>query len=113
MVRIIALTLFACISLDAFAQGVLVNATVTQVRVDQSGLGMVVFSSSLGGTPASCVISAYANALAFDSNTAGGKAILALALTAKTTGTPLAVVYGTGACAIYNNNYVEDWSYGQ
>ena len=71
---------------------------------------MVVFDQVVGGSPATCVNPSYRNALAFDTTTGGGKAIMALALTAKTTGVSV-VVYGSGICGIYGA-YVEDWSYG-
>jgi len=71
---------------------------------------MVIFDQPVGGSPPGCVIPAYNNALAF-SGTAG-KQIMALALLAKASGTPLSVVYGTGTCNSYGS-YVEDWAYGQ
>ena len=97
------------LSLQANAAGN-VDAKVIQVRMDKNGWGMVIFDQNLGGTQPSCVAAPYANALAFDSNTAGGKAIAAMALTAKATSSPI-TVYGTGACSVYGA-YLEDWSYG-
>ena len=94
---------------DAFAAG-FVSGTVVSVRVDQTGHGMVFFSQAVGSAPPSCVISAYANALAFDANTAGGKAVLALALAAKATGAVISAS-GLGTCAIFSS-FVEDWDYG-
>ena len=87
-----------------------VNAHVLYVRVDVDGRGVVTFDSTIVGTPPACVISYYNNAFAFDSNTAGGKAILATVLSAKASGS-LVSVYGTGACAIYGVS-VEDWGSG-
>lgn len=82
------------------------------MRIDGSGKGMVFFNAPLGGTPPmNCVNSSYANALAFDTNTAGGKAILAVALSAKAMDTDLLVV-GSGSCSIYSG-FVEDWSYNE
>jgi len=72
---------------------------------------MVIFDRQVSGTPATCIHPAYANALAFDSTTPGGKAIMATALAAKTTGSYLSA-YGTGGCAIYGGAHVEDWDYG-
>ncbi|GFE83629.1 hypothetical protein GCM10011487_56290 [Steroidobacter agaridevorans] len=60
---------------------------------------------------ASCTIDYYANALAFNTNEAGGKAILALVLAAEATGKPVRA-YGTGTCTTYGHS-VEDWEYGQ
>jgi hypothetical protein len=95
---------------QAFAGGAVINAKVTEVRIDADGKGMVFFDQPIGGTPPSCVISYYASALAFNASTAGGKAIMAAALTAKATGAKT-IVYGSGACGNYGA-YVEDWSTG-
>lgn len=95
---------------QAFSYGALSNAKVTQVRIDSDGKGMVIFDQPIGNAPPGCVIPAYANAMAFNATTAGGKAIMAMALTAKTTGGNI-VVHGTGGCGHYGG-YVEDWSYG-
>jgi len=72
---------------------------------------MVVFDQQVGGTPATCVHPAYTNALSFNATTGGGRAIMALALTAKTTGV-VVTVFGNGTCGIYGGAHVEDWSYG-
>jgi len=84
-------------------------ATIVAVRVESSGQGMVIFNQSIGGNPPSCVIPAYKNALAFDANTTGGKAILAMALAAKASGSQV-TAYGLGTCSLYG--VVEDWNYG-
>ena len=109
MKSLIVLLAAATFSIQAPAAGS-VDGKVIQVRMDKNGWGMVIFDQALGGTPPSCVGAPYANALAFDSNTAGGKAIAAMALTAKATASPI-TVYGTGACSVYGA-YLEDWSYG-
>lgn len=96
---------------QALAAGSVINAKVTEVRIDADGKGMVFFDQPLGATPASCFIPYYANALAFNTSTAGGKAILATVLTAKATGGKM-IVHGSGACGHYGA-YVEDWSVGQ
>lgn len=95
---------------QAFSYGALSNAKVTEVRIDSDGKGMVIFDQPIGNAPPGYVVPAYANAMAFNVTTAGGKAIMAMALTAKTTGANI-VVYGTGVCGHYGS-YVEDWSYG-
>ncbi len=84
---------------------------VIQVRMDSSGFGMVIFDRPVSGSPPTCVIDAYRNALAFNLNTAAGKGIMSLALSAKATETQL-TVYGLGTCGIYGYA-VEDWNYGQ
>lgn len=70
---------------------------------------MVIFDQPIGGDPATCVHASYKNALAFDAATAGGKAILGVALAAKAAGATT-TVYGTKTCGIYS--VVEDWMYG-
>lgn len=105
---IFAMLLLAC-SFEASAVGSAANVRVLNVRVDNDGKGMVVFDKPITGTPPDCVTPGYASALAFSGT--NGKSIMALALTAKATGTPLDVVYGTGTCGTYG--VVEDWRYGQ
>jgi hypothetical protein len=83
------------------------TAHVIQVRVDRQGQGMVVFDATISGTQPSCVAAPYVNAFAFDANTAGGRAILSTALSAKATGS-MVTVYGNAACSTYGS-YVEDW----
>ena len=102
-------SLLLLVASQAYAYGTL-SGKVIQVRVDRQGQGMVVFDTPIVNAPPACTISAYANAFAFDTNTAGGRAILATALAAKATDTVIQV-FGTGACTTYGN-YVEDWSYG-
>ena len=110
--RYLILTVLSlCISSHAAAAGSIASAKVIQVRVDQDGRGMVVFDQPVGGTPATCIHPAYANALSFNASTGGGRAIMAMALTAKSTGATL-TVYGTGSCGIYGGAHVEDWFYG-
>lgn len=93
----------------AFGAGV-ATARVVNVRIDQSGKGIVYFDQNLVGSPG-CVVATYENGLAFDTSTAGGKAIMARALAAMATG-DLVKVTGTGTCAIYGNSWVEDWGIG-
>ncbi len=107
MSKIVATLILMTCCCDSFAAGY-VYSTVVEVRIDQDGNGIVVFGSSIGGTPPSCAISPYTNALAFDSSTAGGRAILAVALAAKASGN-LVAGFGTGTCAIYGVS--EDLSY--
>lgn len=108
--RIVASVLLTGIAAQALAFGS-VTAKVVDIRVDRNGLGMVIFDQPIAGSPPSCVHVAYTNALSFDANTAGGKAILAAALVAKASGDTVNA-YGTGECANYGNAWAEDWSYG-
>ena len=94
----------------ALGAGYIPSAIVTGVRVDRNGKALVMFDRPVEGR-AGCVIDYYANALAFNTNEAGGKAVLALVLAAKATGDPVRA-YGTGDCATYGHS-VEDWEYGQ
>jgi hypothetical protein len=92
------------------------SGTIEKVRVDNSGKGIVYFHSDLtygNGSRPACVNTAgnYDNTLAFNTNTAGGMAILKLVLAAKLSKTPVQAK-GTGACTIYGNNVMEDWAYG-
>jgi hypothetical protein len=108
--RIVAFGLLAGMATQAFAFGS-VSGKVIDIRVDRSGLGMVTFDQQIGGAPPGCVHAAYTNAFGFDTNTPGGRAILAAALAAKASGDTV-TAYGTGECASFGNNWVEDWSYG-
>jgi hypothetical protein len=93
----------------AFAAGT-VTGHVINVRIDQTGKGIVYFDQNVTGSP-TCIMPTYENGLAFDTSTAGGKAIMARALAAKATG-DLIKVSGSGTCTIYENGWVEDWMYG-
>ncbi len=83
-----------------------VSGYVSQVRVDNNGLGIITFDQTLSGLV--CGFS-FPNSLAFDATSNSGKMILAAALSAKAASSPV-VAYGTGTCAIYGG-YVEDTSY--
>ena len=109
MFRMLVACLLIAIVGEVNATGYVVNARVIQVRVDSDGRGMVIFDQPVIGTPAACTIPFYSNAFAFGGP--GGKSVLALALVAKASNTPLAVVYGLGTCNQYG--VVEDWNYGQ
>ncbi len=105
----IAACLFSSLVL---ARGEATSFDVNHVRIDKSGTGYVEFVSPLvaqGGTLPTCG-SLYPKALAFDTNTAGGKAIFALALAAKASGDKI-FARGTNDCTIYPDT-MEDWAYG-
>jgi len=107
--------LFVCLSLVcgvSYAGGQINETTIENVRVDKSGLGFVKFSQPLTGpTVASCIDMAgnFNYHLSFDTNAAGGKSVLSLALTAQATGMKI-TASGTGTC----NEYVaiESWDHG-
>jgi len=96
---------------QSHAIGHVSNVKVAKIRVDLDGRAMIFFSESIGGTPASCVHDAYKSAFGVDAATDGGKAVLSMALTAKTTGS-LVTVYGMGGCGIYGGTVVETWNHG-
>lgn len=108
--RAIISAVLCAFAIQAHAAGT-ISSRVLQVRVDQDGRGMVIFEQPVGGSPASCVGSGYRNMLAFNANTAAGKAIMSLALSAKFSGA-LVTAYGTGTCDIYGGQAVEDWLSG-
>ena len=90
---------------NASASGT-VAGRVVNVRIDNTGKGIVYFDQNVAGSP-SCVMPTYENAMAFDTSTAAGKAIMARALAAKATGDVLKA-QGTGTCTIYGNAWAED-----
>ena len=94
------------ISSQAHAEGAIIGK-VAEVRIDSDGKGLVTFVDVVVGTPPACAIAGYNHSMSFDAATAGGKAMYALALLAKSGG---ATVYGQGkgTCAIYG--VVEDAS---
>jgi hypothetical protein len=94
---------------DVFAAGAAANVQVLSVRVDSDGRGIITFSANLGGSPPSCVVSAYTASVAIDTNTAGGKSAVATALASKALGYGV-WVYGLGTCSIYGS-YAEDMNY--
>ena len=112
--RSILFILCSLLSLNAAAYGYISGAKVVQVRIDQGGQGMITFDKAIGGgngtTRPGCVNAAYINMFSFNTNTAAGRAIMAMALAAKATGSPVEAV-GLNACTIYSN-IVEDISYG-
>jgi hypothetical protein len=104
------MSLATLLSISAHAAGSLSTATIETVTVDSNGFGLVKFTQPIAGTPpSSCVIPGYASALAFDTNTAGGRSLLAVLLIAKASGSTLDVG-GKGACGVYPGQ-IEDLSY--
>ncbi len=113
MKSILLASLLALFSAQAAAVGVANYYTVDVVRIDANGAGYVQFTSPLvassGSTVAPCASPDYANTLAFDTNTAGGRAILAIVMQAKATGAKI-YARGTGACPTYT--MIEQWNWG-
>ncbi|WP_424195366.1 hypothetical protein ACMYR3_05730 [Ampullimonas aquatilis] len=109
MKKLLQIILLLVMPFQVYAFGTANFYTVNYVRVDNSGLGYVSFTSSLVGTPASCT-NGYTKELSFDTNTPGGKSILATVLTAKATGKTIYAL-GTATCAQYPNA-MESWQWG-
>lgn len=84
----------------AQASGALNGTTIVTIIVDFNGLGIVTFSQPIVGSPPSCVIPAYASAMAFDTNTQGGRTLLAVLMSAKSSGSTVDVG-GRGTCTVY------------
>jgi hypothetical protein len=103
----IALVL-AAMMVSSIAAGGTVTGRVSYVRVDNSGRGFIYFDQNVASS-AACTQASYENAMAFDTGTVGGKAILARALAAKAAGDVVSVA-GTGTCAIYGS-WAEDVLY--
>ena len=95
----------------ALAYGKANSFKVKFVRVDRSGKGYVEFDSNLVANPPACTQSSYQRALAFDTNTAGGAAILSVALAAQASGRRI-IAYGTHGCDTYSG-VMEDWNWGR
>lgn len=104
-----AILALAATQVPASAAGIADRYTVELVRVDSTGLGYVQFTTPLTGTPPACTQSDYVKVLSFDTNTPGGKAILATVLQAKATD---GIIYarGSGTCANYS--VMESWTWG-
>ena len=112
--KYIGLTTFLVVLLlptQSVAVGFAKHFKVDYVRVDKTGKGYIQFKSALisyNGAPASCTTT-YVNALAFDTNTAGGQAILSAALSAQARDTTMYAT-GTGKCGVYG--VMEDYNWG-
>ena len=63
---------------QAFAGGAVSNSTVTEIRVDSNGHGMIYFSANLSGGSACGQSGNFKNTLAFDATTMGGSADAAI-----------------------------------
>lgn len=109
MVRTILAVLFLVANGVVLAAGQANNFSVENVRIDKNGYGFIKFVEALQGTPATCISGGHTSHLAFDANTAGGRGILSLALSAQAAGKKIYAV-GTGTCDQYG--VVESWSYG-
>lgn len=107
---VIALSMFL-FSSQVVALGSVKEAKITHIRVDNNGRAMIYFDKRLEGSPASCTHSAYRNVLAIDASTEGGKAVLSMALAAKTSQN-LVTAYGYGFCGVYGGSVAETWNHG-
>ena len=83
------------------------------IRIDKTGRGFVQFTQALTELPGTNTTNdcgnLYPKALAFDTNTAGGKAIYSMVLSAESQNKRI-WAKGTGNCSIYT--VVQDFYYG-
>jgi len=100
MKNIFLLVLLSVLSQGVVAQGYANKFGVVYVRADANGYGIVNFDSPLEDAPASC-INGHPSHMSFDTNTAGGKALMSVLLTAYSSGKKI-TARGTGACDEYN-----------
>jgi hypothetical protein len=70
---VLSALMMLCMS-QAFALGH-VSGKVIAVRIDKTGIGMVVFGQTVTGEVAACRHAAYTNALSFDTNTPAGRKV--------------------------------------
>jgi len=102
--------LLICGIATSAAAGTATDAVVA-IRVDSTGKGLVQFASPVVSLAACCTGTACSTtSLAFDTNTAGGKAILTLVTSAKLSNKKVQAT-GSGACSIYPGA-AEDFSAG-
>ena len=94
----------SCASSVAYAEGAVIGK-VAEVRIDSDGKGLVTFVDTIVGTQPTCAIAGYNHSMSFDATTAGGKAMYAMALLAKSSG---ATVYGQGKGVCGTYHVVED-----
>ncbi|MBB5368383.1 MULTISPECIES: hypothetical protein [unclassified Janthinobacterium] len=88
------------------AEGAIIGKVV-EVRIDFDGKGLVTFADTIVGTQPACAIAGYNHSMSFDAATAGGKAMYAMALLAKSSD---ATVYGMGKGTCVTYGVVEDAS---
>jgi hypothetical protein len=81
-----------------YARGNVVGATIINIDTRADGLFLVTFSQS-SSTPAGCAN--VLNRMSGNANTAGGKAVLATALTGYSAGSRVALAQGTDTCNEY------------
>lgn len=111
MVRVTSFIIAVLCAFQVYAIGSVRNAKIETIRVDNDGRAMVFFDQEIAGTPPPCVHEAYKRALGFDASSEGGKAVLSMALTAKTTGSSV-TAHGLGICGTYGGSVIETWNHG-
>ncbi len=100
LVGIGCVLVFLCVSSRAQAVGRAVNVLITMVDVRDDGLFLINLSSPIGAGPACANIT---NRMSANANTAGGKALLQVALSAFL-GMKRVNVEGTGTCNEYKRD---------
>lgn len=104
--------IFLIISSNVFAASKSDYFEVDYVRVDKSGKGYVSLKTPLISGNSEGILTCapkYPNALAFDTNTDGGRSIYSLALAAKMSGSKIYAL-STESCSIYG--VMADWNWG-
>ncbi len=94
---------------SAFTHGSSIDSTISYVRVDGTGNGIITFAKALTN-PAECSHNSWQSSLSFDVKTEAGRAIYSLALTAYASNKAL-VAGGTSTCDQYDK-VVESWGSG-
>lgn len=109
MKKLITSVVISLLLIGEVLAGSIANTTVVRVRTDYHGKAMIFFAVDISNH-ASCVIPTYYTAFAIDTSTAGGKAALSAALTAKATGGKVRA-FGLGFCQNYGPSTAEDLSF--
>jgi hypothetical protein len=91
--------LFVTIHPSSIDAGTTITVNIVAVDVRNDGTFLVDVSQATTGAPACATVT---NRLSSNSNTAGGKALLQLAISTYLSGRPLSVE-GTGTCSEYSN----------
>ncbi|MGR6871046.1 hypothetical protein ACU6U9_01770 [Pseudomonas sp. HK3] len=86
-----------------------VDSTISYVRVDDNGHGLIQFTNAIIG-PSDCTHPAWRGHYSFDLKTEAGRAIYSLALTAHASNKKIKA-YGKGQCLQYIDA-VESWAHG-
>ncbi len=96
---LIVLILLVTFHPSSIAAGTISAANIIAIDVENDGIFLIDISQPTSGAPACATVT---NRLTGNSNTAGGKALLQLAISVYLSGRPVEVD-GTGACREFSN----------